>query len=226
MPKKIICLICGKAFNISPSRIGIRKYCSRNCYKLARSKFYSGKNHSNFGKHWKIGSGKRIVRTGHKTGPLSEETKNRISKSNTGKICSDKQKLIVSKANKGKIVSSETKRKMRLEAIKRVEQQVGKYHPNYSKIACEYFKKFDEENNTKGRYAIYGGGEFYIEELGYWVDYINFDKKLIIEWDDEVHHYKNGKLIEKDIVKQQEIQNLFPEFEFRRIREKNSVMGA
>jgi hypothetical protein len=89
--------------------------------------------------------------------------------------------------------------------------------PGYNKTACEYFKKFDEEHNTKGRYAMYGGGEYKIEELGYFVDYINFDLKLIIEWD-EPRHYVNGQLRDKDIIRQEEIQKLYPYFEFRRIK--------
>lgn len=73
-------------------------------------------------------------------------------------------------------------------------------------------------NNTSGRYAT-NGDEYYIKELGYWSDYINFKSKLIIEWDEE-KYYINGKLRNKDIVRQQEIQNFFPDFSFKRIRER------
>ena len=50
-------------------------------------------------------------------------------------------------------------------------------------------------------------------------DYINFEKELLIEWDEE-YHYKNNLLKEKDILRQKQIQEIFPSFKFCRIREK------
>lgn len=111
--------------------------------------------------------------------------------------------------------SPESKLKMRIAKIKLIEQNYGICYPTYNRTACEFFKSFDEENNTKGQYALYGGGEFQIKELGYFVDYINFEKKLIMEWDEKHHKYQK----EKDLQRQQEIQNLYPEFEFKRIKE-------
>lgn len=111
----------------------------------------------------------------------------------------------------------ENKLKQRLAVIKRMEQNYGVCFPSYNKHACEYFRKFDEEHNTKGQYAVYGGGEYKIEELGYWVDYINFDLKLIMEYD-EPAHYVNGKLKIEDIARQEEIQKVYSDFEFKRIK--------
>lgn len=91
--------------------------------------------------------------------------------------------------------------------------------PGWSLKACEIFSKFDDEAKTSGQYAI-KGGEFYIEELGYWVDYINHDKKIIIEYD-ESFHYKDGQLREQDIRRQKEIQKHFSDYNFFRIRESN-----
>lgn len=112
-----------------------------------------------------------------------------------------------------------TRKKQRKSAIKRVEDHYGISRPNFNLKACEYFKSFDEQHNTKGSYALHGNGEHHIKELGYFPDYINFDLKLIIEWDEE-KHYENNILSEKDLQRQKEIQELFPDFEFRRIREK------
>jgi hypothetical protein len=117
----------------------------------------------------------------------------------------------------GKKHSDETKNKIRKSLSKNINIKYG--GPNYNKKACEWFKIFDEQNNTKGRYALYGGGEYLIEELGYWVDYINHDLKLIIEWDEKRHYYANGDLKKKDIIRQNKIQKLYPEYSFLRIRE-------
>jgi hypothetical protein len=42
--------------------------------------------------------------------------------------------------------------------------------------------------------------------------------KLIQEWDEERHYDKRGNLKEKDKIRQREIQQLYPDFEFRRIK--------
>jgi len=135
----------------------------------------------------------------------------------------------LSKWQKGKIyeqtmgskIAKECRRKQRLKAIERINKNYGKCCPNYNPKACEIFKQFDEKNNTQGYYAMYGNGEHYIEELGYFLDYINFDKKLIIEVDEKHHFDKSGLLKSKDIKRQQEIKNLYPDFNFLRFEEKD-----
>ncbi len=166
----------------------------------------------------------------------SEETKEKIRQANLGKKQSKEtiEKRVIklkgqkrsirsiewcekiSKSNKGKKHSKETKRKMRLTAIKRIEENNGKVFPHFNKNSIFYFKNFDKENNTKG---LYGKNEYQIKKLGYWLDYINFNLKLIIEWDEE-NHFKNNKLKLKDIQRQKEIENYYPTFKFIRIREK------
>ena len=55
--------------------------------------------------------------------------------------------------------------------------------------------------------------------MGYWFDYIDFDKKYIIEWDEE-HHFINNSLSDKDLKRQKEIESYYTGFCFLRIREK------
>lgn len=88
--------------------------------------------------------------------------------------------------------------------------------PNWNPKACDYFEEFDKENNTQGQYAR-NGGEYRIKELGCWLDYINHDLKLIMEYDESYH--KNPKQKEKDMRRQKEIQEYFSNYEFRRIEE-------
>jgi len=47
---------------------------------------------------------------------------------------------------------------------------------------------------------------------------LDFENKIIIEYD-ERHHYNNDKLREKDIIRQIEIQELYPDFKFIRIKD-------
>ena len=91
------------------------------------------------------------------------------------------------------------------------------FTPNFNPIACKWFEIFDNVNNTQGLYAT-RGGEFYIEELGFFPDYFNPKLKLIMEWD-EAHHFINGELSLEDVERQKAIQKLFPHYEFVRIKE-------
>jgi len=71
-------------------------------------------------------------------------------------------------------------------------------------------------DSGKGRYAT-NGGEYCIKELGYFLDYFNSSAKLIIEWDEPHHYDDHGNLNQKDVQRQSEIQDLYSNFEFRRI---------
>jgi len=164
---------------------------------------------------------------------FTEEVRIKMSNSHKGKssgmsgkkLSEDQRKTYsLSKIGKpsgmlGKKHSLETKKKLRLQTLTRIENNYGILpQPFYNIEACYYFYLFDSYYNTKGRYAVYGNGEFQIKELGYFVDYINFDLKLIMEWDENKHYDRNGRLKEKDVIRQQEIQNLYPDFEFRRLK--------
>ena len=75
-----------------------------------------------------------------------------------------------------------------------------------------------KHNIKNSHYACNGnGGEYHIKELGYFPDYINFDLKVIMEWDEKRHFDENGNLKKEDLVRQKEITNHFPDFEFIRI---------
>lgn len=125
---------------------------------------------------------------------------------------------IGNKSMTGKKHSSETKRKMRLSAIKQFNKKYrNNFAPNYNKSACEHFNKLMKENNVNIQHAE-NGGEFYIEELGYWVDGYDKENNTVYEWD-EFRHYTNGKLKDKDILRQKEITD-FLNCNFIRIKEK------
>jgi len=137
------------------------------------------------------------------------------------KIKSSHRKGITMKEEYGeeraKAVQNQISKTVRIAVTKRIKENNDIRFPNYNKKACEFFKSFDKENDTQGRYAFYGSGEYFIKELGYWPDYINFDLRLIMEYDEKHHFNEDGKLREKDIQRQKEIQNHFPEFEFKRV---------
>ncbi len=228
---KKCCEICNKELIKQQKR-----FCSYFCRDMAHKKY----KHSE--------ETKRKISKGNTGKIFTEERKQKISNAKKGKTFTEEHKRKLSKIKKGKesprkgaklsketiakmrkslkgrktwvkgkTFTEEHKRKLRQSAIKRIEKNNGKVSPNFNWKACEYFKQFDKNNNTKG---FYGENEYYIKELGYWPDYINFNTKLIIEWDEE-NHYIGDNLKEKDLQRQKEIQGHFPDFEFKRIRERD-----
>lgn len=152
----------------------------------------------------------------------TKERKLKISNSLKGHKYPKERNEKISKTMSGIKKSIETKLKMRQSTLKRISDNYGKVQPNYNKKACEIFKQFDELNKTSGRYAVYGNGEYLVKKLHYYLDYINFEKKLIIEVDDN-GHFKNEYRILKDKQRQQEIQKRYPDFRF--LRFKNNEMN-
>lgn len=100
----------------------------------------------------------------------------------------------------GKSHSSETKQKMRLKRSQRfIETGIT---PRVNPKACEEIDKF---GNTMGYSFQHGlnGGEYYIKELGYWVDGYDAENNIVVEYD-EIHHQQE-KNKQKDLVRQQQI---------------------
>lgn len=122
-----------------------------------------------------------------------------------------KEKMSKARAGKATIPehSDETKRKMRISAIKYLEETVG-ISPRYNKFACKFFDYLNNKYNLKGQHAE-NGGEYFIKDLGYWLDYIDFENKIIIE-NNEKSHYK-PKRIKKTKLKEKELRNYFKDFD-------------
>lgn len=109
----------------------------------------------------------------------------------------------------------------RAEARRRRLKEIGV--PVSNPMATFWFKWFDCFNNTKGEYRDLNNGDREHEAVGYSLDYINHELKVIIEWDEEIHFYKNGTLKPKDIKRQMIIQEYYPKYEFLRIRQRTFV---
>lgn len=196
---EIHCDNCGKPILRVPSTNSDKNFCSMKCRGEWLSKNQTGENSPRYGKS------------------CSEETRQKL------RDAWERRRL----ENKcGYKASSETKRKLRIAAIKRMQKQSKageRVVPSFNFAGCEYFAKFDKFYKTNGQYAT-NGGEFHIKELGYFVDYYNPDLKLIMEWDEE-YHYKGGKLSKKDLDRQREIELHYSQFLFVRIRESDIIQN-
>jgi hypothetical protein len=136
----------------------------------------------------------------------SVDAKIKMSKNQTG----------VNNSFFGKKHSDEAKHKLRLHHIKQIEERYGQIMPNYNPKACQYFNKLMEEKNIFIRHAE-NGGEYYISELGYWVDGYDEINNVVYEFDEKHHFDVFGNLKNKDIRRQKEIEE-FLNCKFIRIK--------
>lgn len=100
--------------------------------------------------------------------------------------------------------TDETKQKIRLKMIERMENRYGQLFPNYNPTACKFFEFFNKAYAVKGKHAE-NGGEYHIKELGYWVDFYEPTLNLVIEFYERHHYMPVEKLKEKDLRREKEI---------------------
>lgn len=102
--------------------------------------------------------------------------------------------------------TKESKRKMRKNYIKELEEKHGEVVvPNFNPRACKLIDKYAEKYGYEFQHAK-NGKEYFVEELGYWVDGYDEDKNAVIEVY-ESHHFKNGELRKEDKKREEEIKN-------------------
>jgi hypothetical protein len=102
------------------------------------------------------------------------------------------------KLRKTNKLSEETKLKISLSH--RLKYSKSNNHPNYNRSACQLFEDINRKMGWNGQHAE-NGGEFFIKELGYWVDYYEPNFNIVIEFDEPNHKYRK----EKDEIRQREI---------------------
>ena len=102
--------------------------------------------------------------------------------------------------NLNKKFSSEHKTRLRLSAIKRIEDRNGIIWPNYNIEACKIMEEYGKANGYNFQHAE-NGGEYRIPELGYWVDGYDKTKNVVIEYYENAHKRR----VDKDERRKQEI---------------------
>lgn len=68
-------------------------------------------------------------------------------------------------------------------------------NPNYNPNACLYFDKLNIDMGWTLQHAL-NGGEIKYDK--YWLDAYDMDKNIVVEYD-EKHHYRYGKLSQRDL---------------------------
>jgi len=118
----------------------------------------------------------------------------------------------------------EVRRKIRLNLLKRKKQNIkndGQLQPFYNPIGCKLFNEIMKKTKTFIQHAE-NGGEFYIVELGFWVDGYDQENNIVYEIDEKHHFNWDGTYIERDINRQKEII-AFLNCEFIRIKYINKI---
>ncbi len=167
------------------------------CDKLSISK--SGDKNPQYGKR-----GKKSINYGRK---LTKEHRQKIGYKNKGRIKSENEIKNLSKATKKSFENPERRKQNRISAIRRIEKAGGKFIPNYNPDACKIINWFNMFYDFKFQHAE-NGGEICVG--GYFPD--GFDKTVIIEIDEKHHYDSDGNLKQKDIERQQYLENKGYEF--------------
>ena len=110
--------------------------------------------------------------------------------------------------------------KNRLQYLEQLKKRLNDGHqisPNFNSQACSFFDELSHKNNIYIQHAM-NGGEYHIKELGYWLDGYDIKNNIAYEWDEYKHYFK-GKLREKDLIRQTEIEK-FLKCKFIRIDER------
>jgi len=110
----------------------------------------------------------------------------------------------ISDSLKGRFFTEEHKKNLRLSLINYINKKIkinnGKWTPHFNINACKFLDEISKIKNVNIQHAL-NGGEYYIEELGYWVDGYDKDNNVIYEYYEKFHKYK----IEKDLLREKEI---------------------
>lgn len=201
--KILICPCCQKEFEVKIT--SNRKYCCRSC---ASKSYIFSKEHcqkiSGSKKGWKPSEerNKKLKESLNKPEVIRKQIESHIGKRPSKETIQRMKKS----QNKPEV-------KLRRREITLINMKNnGNKFPGYNKNTIPIFQKFDELNNTKG---IYATNPYEHQILGYSLDYFNLNLKLIIEIDEKLHKYKRSK----DLQRQQEIQNFYPDFKFLRFED-------
>ena len=165
------------------------------CTSCANSARSVGKNNPMYGKK----------HSDETRGKIKEKRAKQVITDETRKKMSESHKKRLSKYNhwNGKQHTNESRKKMRIAAIEYIEQvklNGGQLNPKYNLNSISIIEEYGKKYGYTFQHAE-NGGEYYIEELGYWVDAYDKEKNVVLEIDEPRHkYYSNDKKREREIV--------------------------
>lgn len=202
---------------------------SCNTIKLWENEIYRNKNtKSRIGKKQTLES--NLKRSNSLLGRIfTDEHRRKIGLKHKGKIVSCTTRELLSKCRKGiawtgrhtnefklelssrsknnkiwlgRKHTDETKKKQRIARINDILKKYGIAYPNFNQNACKIIDVYGKKNGYNFRHAM-NGGEFYISELGYWVDGYDKNRNTVIEYYEKAHNTQ----VLHDLQRENEICN-------------------
>jgi hypothetical protein len=107
----------------------------------------------------------------------------------------------------GKPHTEETKRRMRLSTLDYLKHQNGQLLPRYNRESIQHIETYGKMHNLRFMHAE-NGGEFFITELGYFLDGYDPINNVAIEFDERHHFDSNGNLKAADKERELQIKKL------------------
>ena len=155
-----------------------------------------GKSREPFSTDWKNNLSKSRIGKKH-----SAETKMKIGNAHRGKVVSTETRIKIGKSSLGRTPNNETRGKLRKAMLHNIENRYGKVYPNYNKNSISILEAKAKKLGITDLQHAENGGEFYIKELGYFVDGYSKEKNIVIEYYEKSHE----KCIERDNLRKDEI---------------------
>lgn len=107
----------------------------------------------------------------------------------------------------GKKHTKISKLKQRTSTLEYLSKTKGQIIPRYNINAISIIEEYGNRNGYNFQHAE-NGGEYYIKELGYFLDGYDKEKNVVIEIDEPHHFNTDGSLKEKDLIREEEIRTL------------------
>ena len=136
----------------------------------------------------------------------SQDSRDKLSAHRKNLPLSTNHRNSISEGLKGKTHSEETRKKMRISRINHIIENNGGIKPSINKRGFHYFTNLESENNWDGFFG-FKNKEYYIKELGYFLDYYEPNLNIAIEYDEPLHYNTDNTLKERDIIRMNMIKS-------------------
>jgi hypothetical protein len=165
------------------------------CVSCAQKEAKLGPNNGMYGKKHKPSTIDKIKEK-RKQQIFTDETKNKLS-------ILVKKRLEEFNHWLGRVHTDESRKKMRKSAIEYIETvkfNGGQLKPKYNINSISIIEEYGKKHGYNFLHAE-NGGEYYIKELGYYLDAYDTEKNVVLEVDERRHrYYTNDRTREDEIT--------------------------
>jgi hypothetical protein len=107
--------------------------------------------------------------------------------------------------NLGRPASEETKKRCRISTLKYLEKVKRQLAPRYNLDSIPIIEAYGKQHGYDFMHAE-NGGEYYVRDLGYFLDAYDPINNVTLEVDEAHHFDRNDELLERDKVRQSQIE--------------------